>query len=494
MDSHKVETTESVGINPSLQYRRTIHVFWATEIALIFAILHMVYITESSKAYPLIFVMLFLTPVYFLAKKGKEGVASSILLMALTLMSLFYMWDSEGFRDEILFAFPAIICFSALTLNNRLIWALFILMFVNILAIGLLNELGIIIHPNTGSSINSAIILLIILTVTTYAIRLVSSDLSEANKHLLQYKVELEEMVRIRTAELEKSLLQLTETRDQLVESEKMASLGSMVAGIAHEINTPIGIGVTASSHLAEQTKTFKLAFENNELTKSGVARYVENVDKSADLIFKNLDRAAELVRNFKEAAVEQTHAELSEFDMGAQIDEIIHTLLPKIIDTNIKVKVDYAQPFIVYSSSGALAQVISNLFINSIIHGFEGLNDGNIKISIRQKENHIIINYVDDGLGMAPDVQQHIFEPFFTTKRGKGGSGLGMHIVYNLVTQSLGGAIKCIDSANNKNDNIDNKDNENTDICVDENTKTNTNTNRKGVNFELLLPVRLTT
>ncbi|WP_206483842.1 HAMP domain-containing sensor histidine kinase [Thalassotalea sp. G2M2-11] len=427
-----------------LSHQRTIQVFWATEVALLIAVLQMAIFSPSITMYLVFAMMFFLVSVYYFANKGKQGLASAILLLSLTFMVLVLMWVNEGIRDEVLYAFPAIVCFSGLTQNNRLITILFIVMFINIVAITSLNALGVMTHTTDGNTVQSAITILTILSVTTYAIRLVSSDLSAANQNLVQYKDELEEKVKQRTAELEVSLLQLTETRDQLVESKKMASLGNMVAGLSHEINTPIGIGITASSHLSEQAKTLKLALDSNELTKSQALKIVNDISQCANLIHNNLDRAANLTRNFKDAAVEQASTEVTKFNVGEKIEEIIENLRPKLNKMNHSVNIVTKQPVTVYTSEGALVQVINNLVLNSVLHGFEGREQGHINITIDEKDSNVIVTYQDDGLGMAPEVKTKVFEPFFTTKRGRGGSGLGMHIVYNLVTQLLDGTITC--------------------------------------------------
>lgn len=426
-------------------YRRTIQIFWATEIALFFAGLQLLISGDIKKTSIIFTSMPILVFVYLLAKKGKEALSGAILLSVLTVMLLIFMWTGDGIRDEALFVFPAIICFSGLTQNNRLIWFLFATMFINILGLALANEYGIIVNQHGGNTLQSALTLLIILSVTTYAIHLASVDLSAATLDLIKHKDQLKDQVRQRTKELESSLEQLTKTRDQLVESEKMASLGSMVAGVAHEINTPIGIGVTASSHLVEQSREFKRAFANNELTKTNVERYIENVDKGSDLIQKNLNRAAGLIRNFKEAAVEQSHNQLSEFDVGDHIRDVLDSLETTLVETEHKIDFSSPEHTTVFSSSAALTQVINNLVLNSIKHGFEGVTKGHIELALKVIDKSLKITYHDNGIGMAPDVRKKIFEPFFTTKRGQGGSGLGMHIVYNLVTQSLGGTIDCV-------------------------------------------------
>jgi ligand-binding sensor domain-containing protein/signal transduction histidine kinase len=278
--------------------------------------------------------------------------------------------------------------------------------------------------------------------------------LKRAEEALRALNEELELRVERRTAdlraanlELQHALDRLTLTQRQLVESEKLASLGGLVAGIAHEINTPLGIGVTAASHLAEEANRLSKLLRENRLGRSDLDRFQHAARESAELILRNLQRADRLVKSFKQVAVDQSTEDRRVVELGSCVNEIITTLGPTLKKTPHRIVLDCAQPVICETAPGALYQIITNLVMNSLAHGFVDDRAGTILLKIRHDEQGIVIDYQDNGVGMEELTRTRIFDPFFTTRRGQGGSGLGMHIVYNLVTQSLGGSIR-VDSA----------------------------------------------
>ncbi len=243
---------------------------------------------------------------------------------------------------------------------------------------------------------------------------------------------------------LNQTLVRLKKTQEQLVNQEKMASLGGLVAGVAHEINTPIGVGVTASSTLHSATEEALVQYESGKLTDSGLRRYMSTAIQSATIILTNLNRAANLIHSFKQVAVDQTSSETRKFRLLEYIDEILLSLRPRIKKTHIDVVVDVDPAIEIHSYPGAISQVLTNLVMNSLIHAFPEEQEGEIRISAECDSKGIItLNYSDDGVGMPEQSLQKIFDPFFTTRRGSGGSGLGMHIVYNLVSQQLRGTIE---------------------------------------------------
>ncbi len=244
-------------------------------------------------------------------------------------------------------------------------------------------------------------------------------------------------------SELQKTLARLRQTQEQLVQVEKMASLGGLVAGIAHEINTPVGVGVTAASTLRANTDTLKQEYDAKELTDSGLRRYVDIAQQSSEIILSNLNRASELIQSFKQVAVDQTSSERRRFRVLPYLNEIFLSLRPKLKKTRLKVEVQCNELLEMNSYPGALAQIITNLVMNSIIHAYEPDQEGTLRIAVEQKGDKVHLEYSDDGKGMPPDHVSRVFDPFFTTRRGSGGSGLGMHIVFNLVTQQMGGKIK---------------------------------------------------
>ncbi|TYK65415.1 HAMP domain-containing histidine kinase [Colwellia echini] len=275
------------------------------------------------------------------------------------------------------------------------------------------------------------------------------NSLIEEHQHTQTKNKALEHRLSSRTDALKESnqellstLEKLHEFQGQLVETEKMASLGDMVAGIAHEVNTPIGLGVTASSLLADKLNEIKTAFEDKTLRSSQLKKFLNDGNENISIILRNLERAAQLISSFKKVAVDQSSVENRTFNMRDLINEVILTLSAKIQSANVIITMDCPDDLIINSKPGPINQILINLILNSIYHGFDGLEQGNISISIMNLSDQIHFNYRDDGVGIDKTMKTKIFDPFTTTKRGSGGSGLGMHLVYNLVTQALGGHI----------------------------------------------------
>jgi two-component system NtrC family sensor kinase len=242
--------------------------------------------------------------------------------------------------------------------------------------------------------------------------------------------------------ELELALVELKETQDQLVNNEKMASLGGLVAGVAHEINTPVGVGVTAASTLREDTKATFTLYETGALTNSSLKHYFSICMQATEIILGNLQRAADLIHSFKQVAVDQTSTEYRTFELKRYIEETLLSLKPKLRCTELNVVVKCDSDLTIHSAPGAMSQIITNLVMNSIQHAYEEAEPGCLHILAEEQVDNIHIHYSDDGKGMPADVLKKVFEPFFTTRRGSGGSGLGMHILFNLVTQQLKGVV----------------------------------------------------
>lgn len=235
----------------------------------------------------------------------------------------------------------------------------------------------------------------------------------------------------------------LQTAQDSLVQSEKMASLGNLVAGIAHEINTPLGIGVTAISYLQDRVQAFQGVFAAGNVKKADLQNVLAAVLESAQLGLQNLHRAADLVRSFKQVAVDQTSEARRQFDLAEVLQEALTSLKPAIKRTRITVQLDVPSCLTLDSYPGALVQVVTNLVMNAINHGFTAEQVGKINLHARVLANdQVEIGVIDDGMGISPENLSKIFEPFFTTKRGQGGTGLGLHIVYNIVASTLRGRI----------------------------------------------------
>ncbi len=255
----------------------------------------------------------------------------------------------------------------------------------------------------------------------------------------------LEKRVKERTQavnDLKEALDRLKQAQTQLVQTEKMASLGGLVAGIAHEINTPVGIGVTAASHLKEATDEIRASMAADRMKKSTLESYLEVSGQSTAMILNNLRRAAELINSFKQVAVDQSSSERRRFKVREYIWEVLLSLRPRLRQTPHQVEIECDPGVEIDSYPGALSQVITNLVINSLMHAFDDSMEGVMRITVQLAGDRLHMTYEDNGRGMPETDLRRIYDPFFTTRRGSGGSGLGLHIVYNLVTQSLGGTI----------------------------------------------------
>ena len=253
----------------------------------------------------------------------------------------------------------------------------------------------------------------------------------------------LEIKVQERTAELSQALQNLKDTQKQLVESEKMASLGSLVAGVAHEINTPVGTCITVASTLNEETQAFAEAIANGQLKRSVLNNYIETCTECTQLIGSNLKRAGELIGSFKQVAVDRTHLEMRTFAIKPYLEEVLTSLMPNIRQQGHEVSVEGDENIQLKTYPGALAQIVTNLTNNSLVHAYPDGQSGQLNWRIELKEEEkLIIEYEDDGCGIAKAELEKIFEPFYTTARNQGRTGLGLHIVYNLVTQKLLGTI----------------------------------------------------
>lgn len=255
----------------------------------------------------------------------------------------------------------------------------------------------------------------------------------------------IEDELRKRNSELADSMETLQMAKDQLVESERMASLGGLVAGIAHDVNTPLGVGVTAASFMQERLKNLQGAFDDKKLTSKTMTSFLTEAQQTTTLLLSNLNRASELVSSFKQVAVDQTSEAERDFDLKLYIEEVIQSLAPSFKKTEHTVNVDCPDKLTIRCAPGVIAQIFTNMIMNSLIHGFENKPKGKIDITITEQDGLVFIDYRDDGKGLTEEILNRHFDAFFTTKRGKGGSGLGTHIMYNLVTQTLGGQIEAI-------------------------------------------------
>lgn len=257
-------------------------------------------------------------------------------------------------------------------------------------------------------------------------------------EHALNLKLEQS------VTELNNSLELLQKTQHQLVQTAKMAALGQLVAGVAHEINTPIGIGVTAASLLEEKTVECTRLFDSQTMKRSDLEGYFRVAKDSSEMILSNLRRASDLIQRFKQVAVDQTCEDRKDINLRECLENLIMSLQPMLKKGSHIVSLKCREDLVLQSYAGALGQIIPILVLNSLNHGFEEMRNGRISINILEQEDTITICYNDNGKGVPPEHLERIFDPFFTTQRNKGGTGLGLHILYNIVAQTLGGHIEC--------------------------------------------------
>jgi len=275
-----------------------------------------------------------------------------------------------------------------------------------------------------------------------------ATDLEKMRQSLESNIQNLEHHVNERTLELSQSNQQLSATLEQLkltqghlIQSEKLAALGSLVAGVAHELNTPIGNGLSVASTLTHTCQNFADSLQKG-MTKSALQAFVADVTEGNEIISRNLNKASELVSGFKQVAMDRTSAQRRMFNLLEFLNDTYLTLTPTFRRTAIKVCIESPEDIELNSYPGPLGQVITNLLNNTLIHAFEGDASGTVCIQASLSNTQVCIRVNDNGKGIAPEHLGKIFDPFFTTKLGKGGNGLGMHIVHNIVSGLLGGSI----------------------------------------------------
>lgn len=264
-----------------------------------------------------------------------------------------------------------------------------------------------------------------------------SADVHKKTNQLKVSHAELEQLLEAQGKELES-------TQTQLIEAERMSSLGELVAGVSHEVSTPIGICITAESFFQREIEIIRDKYNCGDMSRQDFTSFISIAFENSAILIANLERSAELIKNFKQIAVDQCVEELRPIVVYRYIEELLSTLKPRMKSLKHKVILSGDENLIITSLPGALAQIITNLIMNSIIHGFDEVAEGCICIEVAQHELGLLLVYKDNGRGLSEQVQQKIFDPFFTTRKGSGGTGLGMNIVYKLVTDTLHGSIKC--------------------------------------------------
>jgi signal transduction histidine kinase len=255
-------------------------------------------------------------------------------------------------------------------------------------------------------------------------------------------KRKAEDELRAAKDRAEKALDDLREAQQNLIAAEKLAALGGLVAGVAHEVNNPIGISLTVASSFARRCDEFAKEVGAGPLRRSRLDEFLEGGRDAANQLVSNLQRAGELVQSFKQVAVDRSHADRRPFDLRESTDQIVASLRPVLKKSQITLTVDVPAGIVMDSYPGSYGQVLTNLFLNSVVHAFPDGRAGSVIVEARQVRDDVDIFVSDDGVGMSEEIQRRAFDPFFTTRRNEGGTGLGLHIIFNLVTQQLGGRL----------------------------------------------------
>lgn len=263
-----------------------------------------------------------------------------------------------------------------------------------------------------------------------------NQELTDANEHL-------EQRVADRTESLEQTLATLERAQEEIIQTEKLASLGRVVAGVAHELNTPIGNALTVASTIQSELEDLKAELSGGSMRRSALTAFIERADEGLALSMSNLQRAAHLISDFKQVAVDQTSDQRRKFDLAEVTTEVLNMLQPTIRKSGFEVKKNLCNGLVCDSFPGRYGQVLTNLVVNATIHAFESGTLGHIVVSVGAVDAETVELVVsDNGIGMEDAVRSRIFDPFFTTKMGRGGTGLGMNIVHGIVTRILGGQI----------------------------------------------------
>ncbi len=272
-------------------------------------------------------------------------------------------------------------------------------------------------------------------------------DITE-RRRAAKIQEELNQSLARQVEETNLAMSRLQDTQEQLILAEKMASLGGLVAGVAHEINTPVGIGVTAASHLWDEAKRVNQLSSDGKLTRKEFDKFLALSQQSGQMLLSNLQRAAELIQSFKRVAVDQSTDERRQVNLGRYIEEIMLSLKPRLKVCQHQIHIQCDEDIDIRTVPGAWSQVMTNLILNAVTHAWPAGTQGVLTINAVKQGSGASLSISDNGAGIAPEVLPKIFDPFFTTKRGQGGTGLGLNIVFNLITQTLGGSIDVTSAA----------------------------------------------
>jgi signal transduction histidine kinase len=293
------------------------------------------------------------------------------------------------------------------------------------------------IQPNGDSPIFYLLLILGLLMSTVFSVGVY---------YILSTNNQLNDKVKKRTIALENSLETLKLTQNQLIMKEKQGALAELVAGLAHEINTPVGVCVTLNSYLLDVSKKLQASAKEGLLKKKDFDDLILKMIDSLELVDRNLKRSSDLIDNFKQLATDHWLSNNRVIDVKAYFSYIISTFAENLKEKNHKILLDASDQLKWLTSPEAMTMILSHLITNSILHGFEFKNEGIIRIKVYENDDFMMIDYSDNGIGLKSNIEKEIFNPFFTTKRSRGNTGLGLHIIYNLITQTLKGEINILE------------------------------------------------
>ena len=314
------------------------------------------------------------------------------------------------------------------TIKNALIMNA--LAFFSLAMLAVLNHLLIIKLPYSQFNYLSFLMIYVVLSAFVYI--------------MVKNFSEIEAILHRQSQTLQQNIDELHSVQQSLIEAEKMAALGGLVAGISHEINTPLGIALTAITHNQDHLLNIEKHLNDKTLKRSLLKESINSQQHGYRIVLKNLERANNLIGHFKQVAVDQASENLREIYIYEYIQEIVDSMYSLLREKNIQIHFQGQEGIRVNTYPGPIYQIISNFINNSILHGFESQEKGNITVAVSVYQQRVTLRYIDDGIGMSKEMLNNIYEPFVTSKRNQGGSGLGMNIVYNLVTQVLEGDIDC--------------------------------------------------
>ncbi len=395
---------------------------------------------------------------HWLVYKGWYRHAVTLFVATITVLACTLIYVTSGLHDEAILILPAVLLFACMFGTRGQFY---------LLLAGLIGFLGYItladhlgwhhLHDLIGTSLNGFIDVAVILTATGFFAFVLANDLHKAlnalqdsKRDLMELNDQLEMRVVQRTVEIEAANKALHESMDkleqamtELMHAEKLASLGSMVAGISHELNTPIGNTMLAASTMERLFEGARVQFESGHFKRSAMEEFVNEGLQMSSLITRSTQRASELVASFKQVAVDQTSEQRRVFDLKSVIDDNIAAMTPNFKNKQINIINQVPADIRCDSFPGPFGQILTNVIQNAIVHGFEAKGGGTLTISCRNQVNMIVLHIYDDGVGMAKNIAAHVFDPFFTTRMGQGGSGLGMSISHRLATSVLGGDMR---------------------------------------------------